>query len=114
MKDDIRTPGKTTIAPEVLLAITSLTTLSVEGVSQMSTTPGGVNKLLRKGHQNNGVHLDIKDNLVHATIYVILQDNVNIREVSKDIQKEVGRAISDMVGMEIGEIHIQIEDIDFD
>ena len=34
-------PGKTTIAPDVLLNIATLTALSVNGVSRMSTVPGG-------------------------------------------------------------------------
>jgi uncharacterized alkaline shock family protein YloU len=103
----------TTIAPEVLLSIARLTTLSVEGVSRMSTTPGGVNRLLRRGHQNEGVHIEIDQKTVSADIYVYLEKGVAILEVSRNIQKEVARAISDMVGMEVGHINIHIEDIYF-
>ncbi|MEK6255867.1 MAG: Asp23/Gls24 family envelope stress response protein [Chloroflexota bacterium] len=114
MTKETRPPGKTTIAPEVLLTIAVLTALGVEGVSRMSAHPGGVNKLLRKGHQNNGVHIEIKEGVVDANLYVVLNNDVNIRDVSNNIQTEVSRAISEMVGMEIGEINIHIEDIDFD
>ncbi|MDH3943311.1 MAG: Asp23/Gls24 family envelope stress response protein, partial [Anaerolineae bacterium] len=114
MSDEVRPPGKTTIAPEVLLTIANLTTLSVEGVSAMSPSPGGVNRLLRKGHQNNGVQIEIEGDRVDANIYVILEKDAQIREVSSTIQREVGRAISEMVGMEVGEINIHIEDFDFE
>jgi uncharacterized alkaline shock family protein YloU len=108
-----RPPGKTTMAPEVLLTIANLTTLGIDGVSRMSSRLGGVNRLLRRGHQNNGVHVEITDNRVDANLYIVLNKEVNIRDVSKTIQKEVGRAILEMVGMDIGQINIHIEDIDY-
>ena len=37
------TPGKTTIALEVLVTIAKLTTLSVDGVSRMATVPSEMN-----------------------------------------------------------------------
>lgn len=114
MSKDIRPPGKTTIAPEVLLTIANLATLGIRGVSRMSAKPGGVNRLLRRGHQSNGVYIEITNNTVDTSIYVILEKEVNIRDVSKTIQKEVSRAISEMVGMEVGFINIHIEDIDYE
>lgn len=113
MSEDIRPPGKTTIAPEVLLTIVNLTTLRTSGVNRMSAKPGAVNRLLRRGHQNNGVRIEITGNQVKTDIYVVIDEKYNIREVSKSIQRKVGRAIAEMVGMQIGEINIHVEDIDF-
>lgn len=105
--------GKTTIAPEVLLTIARLTTLGVPGVSRMSPTPGGVNRLFRRG-VGEGVRLDIReDDRVYADLYVILQAEVNVREVSRQIQQHVSRAITDMVGMTIGRVNVHVEDIDY-
>jgi len=50
---------------------------------------------------------------VNADIYVILKNDVNVREISHNIQHEVTRAITDMVGMTVGRVNIHIEDIDF-
>lgn len=105
--------GKTTIAPEVLLTIARLTTLGVPGVSRMSPTPGGVNRLFRRG-VGEGVRLDIReDDRVYADLYVILQADVNVRDVSRLIQQHVSRAITDMVGMTIGRVNVHVEDIDY-
>lgn len=105
--------GKTTIAPEVLLTIARLTTLGVPGVSRMSPTPGGVNRLFRRG-VGEGVRLDIReDDRVYADLYVILQADVNVREVSRQIQQHVSRAITDMVGMTVGRVNVHVEDIDY-
>ena len=113
MADSRTTPGKTTIAPDVLLTIARLTTLNVPGVSRLSAVPGGVNRLFRRNLAQNGVQIEVIGNLVAADIYVSLDSGINIREVSRKIQYDVTRAISKMVGMEVGQISIHIEDIDY-
>ena len=104
--------GKTTIALDVLVSIAQLTTLSVEGVSRLTAVPRDVNTLFKKGI-NEGVNISVEDDRVYVDLYVILKRDVNVREVSHNIQHQVARAISEMVGMEIGRINIHIEDIDF-
>ena len=106
------TPGKTTVAPDVLVTITRLSALSVPGVSRMANVTGGVNRLFKRGF-HDGVRLEIKDNTVYANLYLILKKDVNIREVSRNVQGQVARALQEMVGMDIGDIEIHIEDIDY-
>ena len=106
-------PGKTTIAPEVLLTIARLNALSVPGVSRLSTTPGDVNQLFSRG-TSEGVKITVENGVVYVEIYVVLKSNNNARDVSHIIQAKVSRAISEMVGMEVGKVNIHVEDIDFD
>lgn len=105
--------GKTTVAPDVLVNIARLSALSVAGVSRMANVTGGVNRLFKRG-VHDGVRIEVEDNVIVANLYIILRQDVNIREVSRNVQKQVGRAIQEMIGMEIGSIDIHIEDIDFD
>jgi uncharacterized alkaline shock family protein YloU len=113
LRDDPEAVGKTTIAPEVLLTIARLTTLDIAGVSRMSPVPGGVNRLFNRGI-SEGVRIDIReDDTVFADLFVILQKDVNIRDVSREIQHKVARAISEMVGMQVGRVNVHIEDIDY-
>lgn len=104
-------PGKTTIAPEVLLTIARLNALSVPGVNRLSTSPGDVNQLLRG--TNEGVRVSVENGIVYVELYVILNQGVNVREVSHTIQAKISRAISEMVGMEVGKVSIHVEDIDY-
>lgn len=104
--------GTTTIAPEVLLTIARLTTLRVDGVSRLSTVPAGVNRLIKRGY-GEGVRINITDNTVSADIHVILENDVNIRDISRCIQGDIARAISEMVGMDVGYINIHVDDIDY-
>lgn len=110
MNDYSRPPGKTTIAPDVLLSIARLTALSVPGVNRLSNIPGGVNRLFKRGG-DEGVRIAVENNTVFADVYIILNSEVNIRDVSRAIQSQVARAINEMVGMEVGRVNVHIEDI---
>jgi uncharacterized alkaline shock family protein YloU len=105
--------GKTTVAPDVLVTIARLSALSVPGVSRMATVSGGVNRLFKRG-VHDGVRIEVEDNIIVANLYLVLKPDVNIREVSRDVQHQVARALQEMVGMDIGEIEIHIEDIDYE
>jgi len=113
MKDDDPSQGTTTIAPDVLLTIAQLTTLNVAGVSRLSHVQTQVNQLLKRTQKREGVLIEVVDDVVYADIYVVLTNDVNVRDVSHNIQHEVSRAISDMVGMSVGRVNIHIEDIDY-
>ena len=107
------TPGKTTVSPDVLVTIARLSTLSVPGVSRLAPVPGGVNRLFRRGN-GDGVRIETEENTVFADLYFVVKQDVNIREVSRNVQKQVARAIEEMVGMDVGHINIHIEDIDYE
>ena len=110
---DSYSQGKTTVSPDVLITITRLSALSVPGVSRLAQVPGGVNRLFKRGF-GEGVRMEVKDNVVRADLYLILKQDVNIREVSRNVQQQVARALQEMVGMDIGGIEIHIEDIDIE
>lgn len=114
MENQMHPPGKTTIAPEVLITIARLTALSIPGVSRLSTTPSDVNQFFKRGFMvNEGVHIEVENDTVYADIYVIMQHDMNVREISHNIQSQVARAISEMVGMEVGKVNVHVEDIDY-
>jgi uncharacterized alkaline shock family protein YloU len=112
MSEEYRSPGRTTLAPEVLLTITRMSALSAEGVSRLAQIPGGFDRLFRQG-RDSGVQMTVEDGAVYIELYVVLKNDVNVREVSRNIQAKVARAISEMVGLEVGHVNIHIEDIDY-
>ena len=106
-------PGKTTVAPDVLVTIARMSALSVPGVSRMAQVTGGVNRLFKRG-TNDGVRIEVEDNTIVASLYLILKKDVNIRDVSRNVQGQVARALQEMVCMDVGDIEIHIEDIDYE
>jgi len=115
IKNDDYTPakGSTTVAPEVLLTISQMATLKTPGVSRMSNTPGGVNRLFKRGGPGEGVRIDIREDVVYMELYLILKKDHNIRDVSRQVQRNVARAVSEMVGLPVGRVNIHVEDIDY-
>jgi uncharacterized alkaline shock family protein YloU len=108
------TPGKTTIAVDVLLTVGRLTTLGVPGVCRMGHGPvNRVTEFLRKHAPEEGVFIEVRDDTVYADLYVVLCNDVNARQVGENIQREVSRAILDIVGMQVGWVNVHVEDIDY-
>ncbi len=108
-----RPPGKTTVSPDVLTTIARMAAISVPGVKRMAPVPGGVDRIFRRGLYE-GVQLTIQENTVSADIYLILKQDVNIREVGRIVQQQVTRAIQEMVGMDVSRIDIHIENIEYE
>ena len=104
--------SKTTVSPDVLHKIARLTALSVKGVSRMSSNRGNLEKLLGK-EKFEGVDVKVIEGDVFVDIYIVLMSDMNVRDISREIQSRVSRAISEMIGMEVGGVTIHIMDIDF-
>ncbi len=109
-----RHPNDTvTIAPGVLLTVVRIATLDVPGVVRMGSTPGGVDRLLRRVPAANGVQIAIDGSTVTAHLYVVADATVNLREMSTAIQKSVSRSISELLGMTVQSVNVHIEDVAF-
>ncbi len=109
---DYKPSGKTTLSPEVLVTITKMAALSVPGVSRLAPPPDRFERLFKRG-ANEGVELKVEDNLVYLDLFLVLNPDVNVREVSRNVQHQVARSIEEMIGMDIGHVNIHIEDIDY-
>lgn len=109
---DDRAPGTTTMAPGVLVTLAKYTTLNVPGVAAMAPKPGGVNRFFRRG-SGDGVQIEINEECVCIELFLILESDTNVRDVSRKVQTEVARAIEEMVGMDVTRVDVHIEDIYF-
>jgi uncharacterized alkaline shock family protein YloU len=107
---DYPTEGKTTMTPDVLMTIASMTALAVEGVGGMARARGA--KGLFKNNPE-GVRVEVEDGIVLVDLYLLVKENVNIREVGREVQQHVARAITEMTGLEVGHVNIHVEDIVF-
>jgi len=113
MDTNTRPPGKTTVAPDVLIQIARLAALDVPAVHSMAQVLGGVNRLFQRGRAD-GVRIEVDEDTVYTDLYVVLKQGIKIREVSRSIQQRVARAIQEMVGMQVGFVNIHIEDIAYE
>jgi uncharacterized alkaline shock family protein YloU len=111
MEEYPETKGKTTIDPGVLIKIAKLTTMSVPGVSRMAPGLHTVDNLVKKNY-SQGVRIEVENNTVYAELYVVLRNDTDLFKTGQTIQRKVSRAITEMVGMDVGQINVHIEDID--
>lgn len=105
--------GKVIIAPGVLVTIARLATLSTPGVVRMSAGwTDSMGRLLRRRGPGDGVRIEVEDNTVSVDLHIVVEQDVDVLKLSQEIQTEVSRAIHDMVGMEVKEINIHIQDVE--
>jgi uncharacterized alkaline shock family protein YloU len=103
--------GKIFVAPGVLITVAKLAALSVPGVVRMSPVPGGVNQLFRLGTAR-GVRIETEGDAVATELFLVVQPDADVGEVARKVQQEVGRAITEIIGLKAGEIIVHIEDVD--
>ncbi|MEK6574649.1 MAG: Asp23/Gls24 family envelope stress response protein [Chloroflexota bacterium] len=104
--------GKIVIAPEVLITIAKLSTLSVPGVVRMAAVPGGIDRYLKRGYAD-GVRIQVVNHTILADLYIVVKGDINVHAVSKAVQEEVTRAMAEMVGMEAKTVNVHVEDVVF-
>jgi len=102
-----------TIAPSVLITTVQHAATQVEGVARMGTIPVKIGRVFRGRPMANGVVLEIEGNSVAVSAYLIVLQDVNVKEISKEVQRSVKRSIEELVGMDVTMVDIHIEDVDY-
>ncbi len=103
--------GKVTIAPNVLVTIVQKTTLTESGVAQLSDHVPGVKRLLGLHTVGQGVEVNVADGGVTVDVYLIARRGVDLLRMGRNLQGQITRAIRDIVGMDVCEVNIHIEDV---
>jgi uncharacterized alkaline shock family protein YloU len=103
--------GKVTIAPNVLVTIVQKTASSVPGVAKLCDKVPNVRGLLGLHTVGQGVEINVVDGQVLVAVYLIAKRGVGLLQMARALQGEITRAIQDIVGMEVREVNVHIEDI---
>ncbi len=102
--------GKVTIAPEVLLSIACLTTLSMPGVARLGSS--GVRGMFGS-KDAAGVRVAVEDDKVTVDVRIVVEHGVSMLQLSQGLQAKIARAIQDMVGMDVAAVNVYIADVEF-
>ncbi len=103
--------GVVRVARQVLSTIVTNTASQIPGVVRMAHTTDQWSRLLGRDLPRDGVALTIKENIVSADLYLVVEAGVNIVEVGTAVQEEVASAIEEMVGMQVKEVNVYIQDV---
>nr|HET6903136.1 Asp23/Gls24 family envelope stress response protein [Ktedonobacteraceae bacterium] len=104
-------PGVVRVARQVLSTIVTNAALQIPGVARVANVNDQWSRLLGREVPHQGVTLTIKDNTVSADLYIVVAANVNIVNVGTAVQEEVASAIEHMVGMQVREVNVYIQDV---
>ena len=103
--------GKVTIAPNVLVTIVQKTSMSEPGVAQLCDNVPGVKRLLGLHTVSRGVAVSVEGKSVTVNVHLIARRGVDLLQMGLNLQKAITRAMQDIVGMEVREVNIHIDDI---
>jgi len=111
-KEMVQPKGKTTIDPGVLVEISKLAALSVPGVTGLMQNAETAAGFLSKS-TSTGIKIDVENNTVYVDLYLQLSSEFDLYQTSQEVQEKVSRSIIEMVGMDVGQINVHIEDVTF-
>ncbi len=104
--------GSVRIAPEVLATIVNLTATAVPGVIALGEVPGRSFAAMRRNEATRGVRLTVRQNTVKVDLYVVVAQGINMVTTGTAIQRDVTKAVHDMLGMEVKDVNIFIQKIE--
>lgn len=103
--------GAVRVARQVLATVVINTALQISGVTRMARSHEQWARLLGREVPRQGVALSMKDNSVTADLYLVVAPGSNIVEVGIAVQEEVAAAIEEIVGMQVREVNVYIQDV---
>jgi uncharacterized alkaline shock family protein YloU len=103
--------GVVRVARQVLSTIVINTALQIPGVVGIARHSDQWSRLLGREVPRHGVALTVKDNRVSADLYIVVKTGTYIVEVATNVQEEVASAIEEMIGMQVQEVNVYIQDV---
>jgi len=103
--------GRVTIAPNVLVTIVQKTASSISGVAWLHDSVPAVKRLLGLHTVGQGVEVEVTDDQAVVDVYVVARRGVDLRQMGRELQQDVTRAIEDIVGMDVSRVNVHIEDV---
>ena len=113
MSDYDHPPGKVTVSPAVLMTIAHMSARGVPGVQTVGRLHSTRAVRLR-GRRGSGVSLVNQDGVITGDMFLVVKAGFNVREVCREVQKQVARALQEMTGMSVAQLDIHVEDINYE
>lgn len=115
MKGSVSTDlGIITVNPEVISKYAGSVAVECFGIVGMAAVnmKDGLVRLLKKGSQTRGIHVEISDdNILTLNFHIIVAYGVNIISVSDNLMNNVKYKVEEFTGMKVDKINIFIEGV---
>ena len=100
--------GTVKIKDEAIASIANIAALEVKGV--VATKPSIMAKLF-KPLSKRGVKVDIKENDIKITLFIITEYGTNIPQTANQVQENVKRSIEKMTGISNVEVNVNVQGV---
>ena len=106
--------GTTRVANEVVASIAAFAALQVPGVHAMYH-PSGQNfdRIVRRSHAHRGVRVEMRDDALHLSLYVVIASGGNVPVVGAEVQQRVADAIDRMLALRVEEVNVFVSEVAF-
>jgi uncharacterized alkaline shock family protein YloU len=104
--------GKITIAPNVLVTIVQKMAHAVPGVAHLCENAPSVGRLLGLSTVGRGVRVGVVDDQILVDVYLVAKRGVDLLQMGRQLQHQVAYDIENIVGMNVREINVHVEDIE--
>ena len=116
--------GTVRIAPAVLIELIELTVRAVPGVTGFQARRRVERILPRGGHgtatskgtsasafEGGGIRVRIDGDRIDADVSIVIACDLNILDLSRTIQRQVGIAVGRMLGMTVNEVNVYVASV---
>lgn len=106
--------GSVRIANEVVRIIAGLAASEVRGIVGMTGgVVDGFAELLKKKNLAKGVKVEVGEKQAAVDLFVVIEYGAKIPETAYLVQENVKRAIESMTGLEVVEVNVHIQGVEF-
>ena len=103
--------GSVKIARRVLRTVIEQAALGVAGVSGLAGNPREWPRILGRSLPQHRIGLTIHDDIVAVELYLVIQSGTSMVEVGTRVQEAVAVAVEHILGMEVREVNVYIQDV---
>jgi uncharacterized alkaline shock family protein YloU len=115
---DATTPaatGKTVVDDTVVAKVVGIAAREVAGVHSLGNGAaraiGAIRGAMGQRDLSQGVKVEVGEKQVAADITIVAEYPVPLQQVAEDVRSSVSRALEEIVGMDVAEVNVTIQDV---
>jgi uncharacterized alkaline shock family protein YloU len=81
------------------------------GMASRKQLKDGIAELLGRDNLTRGVEVRRENEKLHIDLYIIVSYGTKISEVAHNIQSKVKYVLNDVIGLQVEEVHIFVQDV---
>lgn len=112
IKNQTHEYGSVNISEDVIEVIASIAATEIPGVAGMNGGfTGGITDMLGMSNLSKGVKVELGQEELVVSAYIIVDYGKNIIDISKKVQENIKKSIETMTGLEVVQVIVNVQGI---